>query len=628
LIYHDSRSDRYRSPGGAVLCGTEVKLRLFTDPDTVSAEVHLTFRDEPLTLLMARREAEDGSLWEAVWKTPEVPGLALYDFVVRTEEKMVLCGAPCDGLGGEGEVCEVNPPQWQITVHLPQRMPDWLKKGICYQIFPDRFYAGDGPRVEHAHPGSLLHTSWDDTPFYIRDENMRVARWDFFGGNLKGIEEKLPYLETLGVTVVYLNPIFLSASNHRYDTADYRKVDPLLGSELDLRSLVCAAKKRGIHILLDGVFSHTGSDSVYFNKEGRYPTLGAYQSKESPYYEWYRFQDYPDRYECWWGVDTMPNVWELTPSYLEYQVTAPDSTVRHWMRCGIAGWRLDVADELPDAFLRELRRVVLEENPEAVLLGEVWEDASHKVSYGARREYLLGQELDSVTDYPFREGVLDFLLGHIDARTLSRRLESLRENYPRDIFYALMNMTGTHDTIRLTTLLGGAPDTTGWTETQREAYRLSKAARELAEKRLRLFTLMQYTHPGMPTLYYGDEIGMEGLADPFNRGPFPWGKEGSGQTQWLIQLARLRKDHEALRNGDWHTLEAGSVYAACREGPGERFYTLINPAECAETVTLPASVSMEEVFTGTRYEPYEGEIHIEVAALTGILLREVQGFLQ
>ncbi|HBS60173.1 MAG TPA: hypothetical protein DEA44_13005, partial [Firmicutes bacterium] len=292
----------------------------------------------------------------------------------------------------------------------------------------------------------------------IRDMRTgKIFAYDFFGGNLRGVLAKLPYLKQLGVGAIYLNPVFESPSNHKYDTGDYKKIDPLFGDYPLFSQLCSRARELGMAIILDGVFSHTGSDSRYFNKEGRYPELGAYQSTASPYFPWYRFHNHPDQYECWWGIDTLPNVNELEPSYLDFIADNEDSVLKYWLRAGIKGWRLDVADELPGRFIKHLHTVLKAQDPAAVLIGEVWEDASRKVSYGTERAYLLGDELDSVTNYPFRSMLLDFILGVDDAAQTQHRLTSLAENYPREHFYAALNMLGSHDVPRILSLLGEAP---------------------------------------------------------------------------------------------------------------------------------------------------------------------------
>ena len=347
-------------------------------------------------------------------------------------------------LGGMGTLYDHVPPSFQITVfNKGAKTPDWFKHAVMYQIFPDRFSRDGNAIIEKR--GAVFHASWQDDPCYYKDPDTKeIVAYDFFGGNLKGIEKKLDYLKGLGISVIYLNPVFESESNHHYDTGDYHKIDPILGSNEDFRHLVDVAKAKGIRIIIDGVFSHTGSNSRYFNREGQYDTIGAFQSPDSPYFEWYNFRNFPYEYESWWNFSTLPDVKETTPSYMDFIIYDKDSVLHHWMKEGIAGWRLDVIDELPAAFSQSFFAELKKTDPDAVMIGEVWEDASHKVAYGVPREYLCGQEMDSAMNYPFRQILFDFLLGRTDAKMSLRRFESLRENYPRENFYAMMNLIGRH----------------------------------------------------------------------------------------------------------------------------------------------------------------------------------------
>jgi 4-alpha-glucanotransferase len=450
-------------------------------------------------------------------------------------------------------------------------VPEWLKKGIMYQIYVDRFFNGN-PKQEILNPkkGSLLHGDWYDTPFYLKDEKGRVLRWTFFGGNLLGVIEKLPYLEELGISIIYFNPIFEAASNHKYDTGNYLKIDPMYGDNETFARLVQEAEKYGIAIILDGVFSHTGSDSIYFNKYGNYPGLGAFQSEDSPYYPWYKFKDCQGEYECWWGVDDLPNVNELEPSYTEFIFGGKNSVIRHWMGKGVKGWRLDVIDELPDEFVKELRQAVKKADPQAVLIGEVWEDASRKVSYGKQREYFWGEELDSVMNYPLRKILLDYILGRINAEISYKKLMSLFENYPRENFLAAMNILGSHDRARVLTLLGEAPAEESLTEVGKENYRLPAEARNKAVQRLKLLVLVQMTLPGAPCVYYGDEVGVEGFSDPYNRGTYPWGKEDQEILKWYKKLIRLRREYHFLNEGEFSPFYYGTEILGYRlQSPSE-----------------------------------------------------------
>lgn len=571
-VYHNSHEREFRSPFGAVSCNQTIKLRLHapaeTKPDFVVLRLWLEEQGEQNIDMTVVRETKQAVVYEATLTVPSEPGLVWYYFKIGAGGAIAYYGNNSAMLGGVGKLYCHEPPSYQITVYKQgSTTPDWFKEAVMYQIMPDRFYNGepDG-RVLNPKKGSLIHSHWDNIPFYIRETDTgRIMAYDFFGGNLRGIMTKLPYLKELGVTVIYLNPVFESPSNHRYDTADYHKIDGMLGDNELFAALCTEAKKYGISIFLDGVFSHTGSDSIYFNREGRYPVLGAYQSRQSPYYNWYRFRNWPNEYECWWGIDTLPNVDESEPSYVDFAITGPDSVSKYWLKRGAKGWRLDVADELPDEFIKEFRRSIKEVDPDSVLIGEVWEDASHKVSYGKLRKYLCGEELDSAMNYPFRNIVLDFVMGHKDAAETHRALMSLYENYPVQNFYAMMNLIGSHDVPRVLTILGEAPVADTLTIGEQAHYRLPDDKRKLAVARLKLASLWQMTFPGVPCVYYGDEAGAEGYKDPFNRGTYPWGNENTELLEWYKKIIGLRHKYDALKTGEWHCLHAeGDVYGYVR----------------------------------------------------------------
>ncbi|MDR7868001.1 MAG: 4-alpha-glucanotransferase [Sporomusaceae bacterium] len=559
-LYHDSRTAIFRSPFGAVACGTVIDLRLAVDAGRRVDEVLLrTWRDGGGEDIIPMTLSEDGGerYYHAALAAPGEPGLVWYYFIVRTGDEVHFYGNNERQVGGPGAVYASPPPSFQITVHLPgAAAPAWYKDAVVYQIFVDRFFNGTpGGRVKNAKPGSLIHACWQDDPVYVRErETGNILAYDFFGGNLAGVMAKLPYLKGLGVSALYFNPVFEAASNHKYDTADYTSIDAMFGDNDLFRELCDRAGKLGMAVILDGVFSHTGSDSIYFNRDGRYPGPGAYQSTDSPYYPWYRFRRHPDDYEAWWGVDALPAVDELEPSYLHFIAGGEDSVVRRWLRLGAKGWRLDVADELPDEFIRTLRRAAKETDPEAVIIGEVWEDASRKVSYDRLRGYFRGDELDAATNYPFRRAALDFLLGRQDAEATRQALYSLYENYPRENFLAALNVIGSHDVPRVLTLLSGyeEPDHVPFSEQRQQ--RLGPGGRELAVRRLKLLALWQMTFPGVPCIYYGDEAGLEGYAEPLNRRTFPWGREDAALTAWYRTAIALRNRYPVLRSGGWQPL--------------------------------------------------------------------------
>ena len=640
-LWHDSRSSRSRRPFGAAPCGTTVCLYVDLAEELAGAEVQLRLWSTSggELILSPQPEKNSGTSFglEFSLTAPETPGLLWYHFIVRKDGRVFWYGAPADGLGGEGAIYDSVPTDWQITVYEAKaRVPAWYTHGIMYQIFPDRFCRGGQSAQPPLLPaGGMYHTHWEDFPFYAKDpQTGNIAAYDFFGGTLDGVIEKLPYLKGLGVSILYLNPIFSSVSNHKYDTGDYKKVDEQFGGEAGLERLRQAVAAAGIRLILDGVFSHTGSDSVYFQE--------AVQSQDSPYYPWYRFQEYPQKYECWWGVTTLPNVDEMEPSYREFIIHGPDSVIKHWLRRGISGWRLDVADELPGEFVQEMYRELKGENPEAVLIGEVWEDASHKESYGVLREYLWGHELDSVINYPFRSAVLDFLTGIRTAPAAMRQLASLAENYPAPYFYSTMNVLGTHDVPRVLTLLGEAPSESALTKLEQARYHLPPEQRKLAVARLKLAALIQFTSPGIPCVYYGDEAGLEGHSDPQNRRTYPWGHEAAELVEWYRKLGKLRQAEPVLRSGRWIPLDAGNEVLAYgrrtdkgRDALGEiardaAVVVLINRSAASKNVSVDVSAicrgPMAEVLAENSGEKLhmpnaEGILQAELAPFSAAVLK-------
>jgi len=572
-IYHNSQEQFFRKPFGAVSCGQRISLSLeirsLEPVGSVFTRTWKQYREELVPMKLAETGEKD-RVYQAQITAPAETGLFWYYFVVMLASgRTYYYGNNCCHWGGEGQIYEHLPPSYQVTVYEPgTATPNWFKESVMYQIFVERFYNGhENGRIENPKPNSHLYTDWwQDIPVYRRDPvTGRITSFDFFGGNLLGVLKKLPYLKELGINVIYFNPLFEAVSNHKYDTGDYHKIDNMFGDNRLFEELCTKAQEMGIAIILDGVFSHTGSDSIYFNKEGHYPSLGAYQSKDSPYYSWYRFTEYPHRYESWWGIDSLPNVKEMDASYQDFIIYGENSVLKHWMKIGIKGWRLDVVDELPDEFLKNFYQALKEIDPDAILIGEVWEDASNKVSYNKFRGYLLGRELDSTMNYPFRQILLAFFLGCVDAEETHRALMSLSENYPLHHFYSAMNLIGSHDVVRVLTLLGDAPPEQCISKEEQGHYKLPPAQRKRAVARLKLLVLWQMTFPGVPCIYYGDEAGLEGYADPLNRRTYPWGREDRELLDWYKKIIALRNQYDVLKTGEWQLLYAqGDVYGYLR----------------------------------------------------------------
>ena len=449
--------------------------------------------------------------------------------------------------------------RWQLScVPADFTAPDWAKGATIYQIFPDRFCRSGSCDLTGKLQPYTLHENWDEEVHWQPTPDGKVLNNDFYGGNFRGITEKLPYLASLGVDILYLNPISKSFSSHRYDTGDYKTPDPMLGTLADFTALCNAAHDLGMKVILDGVYSHTGYDSLYFNKNGTFPGLGAYQSPDSPYYSWYQFRHFPNDYKSWWGFDTLPTVNKLDPAFIDYIITGKDSVVAHWLRAGCDGFRLDVADELPPEFLTLLKKRIRQLKPDALLLGEVWEDASNKVAYDVHRRYFTDGQLDSVMNYPFRCAILNFLRSWDDGRQFAEIVMTIAENYPRDVLLCNMNLLGTHDSVRILTAL--VDDFEGSRE-QYAARHLSQAQYCSARDLLCAAAFLQYTLPGAPSIYYGDEAGMEGYKDPFNRRTYPWGKEDAVLVDHFRHLGQLRRQLSALRYGDirFETAEGGRL---------------------------------------------------------------------
>lgn len=610
----DSRDTRYKNPFGAVPCGTEISFTLFPGADVTACTMLLfhefAYMDQELPL------SRDGLSFSAVITAPLQPELIWYGFRLTYQDGHITYLGK-NGLGSrDAMLC------WQQTVYATDhKTPEWFGRGISYQIFPDRFCRLAIPEPADMVGDRTVHESWDEPVDYLPDFSGEIRNCDFFGGSLAGMISKLDYLKSLSITTIYLCPIFESASNHRYNTADYLRIDPMLGTEEDFRLLCREAAKRGMRIMLDGVFNHTGSVSRYFNADGFYPTVGAAQSKDSPFFSWYHFTRWPEEYDAWWGIKTLPAVNENNPAYRDFIISGENSVVRHWLRCGASGWRLDVADELPDDFIAEIRHVMEEENSDSYLLGEVWEDGSNKIAYSQRRRYLLGHETHGLMNYPFRNAALAWLLGG-DAAQFQETMENLRENYPPAAFYGSMNFLGTHDTPRILTLLGISADADTDTRDKRSAYRLTPAERQLGLKRLQLGAILLYSFPGSPTVFYGDEVGMQGFEDPFNRGTFPWGQEDLELLDFYQKLGALRKERISLQSGDISYLYAqGGGLVFCRQTDGEATYVALNAGAKPLTLSFPFSAQLvTDAITGQQFLTQRSQVRLTLPPVSGMVL--------
>ena len=588
----DSRDKLYKPHFGAVAAGDTLRLRLLLHND---ARVHNAY-------LSIERDGE--APWE-VWLRPAemledyrfydceitlCEGLYFYSFYYDSDYGRMFVTKTESSLG----IVSDSGGKWQQTVYEKDfSTPDWLKGGIIYQIFPDRFFDSGKEKV-NVPDDRFLQADWEAQPAYLQNGEARRLGNDYYGGDLEGVRLKLDYLKELGVNCIYFNPIFEAHSNHRYNTADYLKIDPLLGNEQDLSSLCDDAKLKDINIILDGVFSHTGHDSRYFNKEHRYGDGGAYNDYNSPYRSWFNFHNWPDKYSCWWGVPSLPETVENDPSFSEF-ITGADGVIEHWLKKGIKGWRLDVADELPDEIIDKIRAAMKSIDPDSYLLGEGWEDATNKISYGYRRRVLRGRQLDSVMNYPLSEGIIAFIKGG-DGDKLCETVMTILENYPTPAIHTLMNHIGSHDTARILTRLG----------TNEQGDRAFQASRHLndwerqnAKKMLLAAAVLQYTLPGVPSLYYGDEAGVEGYGDPFCRATYPWGREDMEILEFYRRLGKIRRENSCFREGTFipHICRLG-IFSFTRSDEQNKIFVAVNRWNEWDTVPLPDGFSDAEILLG------------------------------
>ena len=528
---------------------------------------------EPIKLELEKVSGEGGEDIFALSFTLDDWGIYMYRFEAELEGGDIAFFGR--GEGGEAKRWDWL-PEWQLTVSKrAYKTPNWAKSGVTYQIFADRFCRVGESKFSKK---GRLHTYWTDSPD-IEDDFGTYRADDFFGGNIKGIISRLDYLKSLGVTLIYLTPIFKSPSNHRYDTSDYLKIDELFGTEEEFARLIKEAGDRGISIMLDGVFNHTGADSIYFNKYGNFESVGAYQSKQSPYYDWFNFTTYPYEYDCWWGSTVVPTVNKKADGYRKL-VLGEGGVIEKWTRMGVKGWRLDVVDELPIDFTTELCRKIKSEGEDTLIIGEVWEDASTKIAYDLWRPYFMGEQLDGVMNYPFKNAILQLAKGG-SAAEFKEQVTRILENYPRESLDVLMNLIGSHDTVRALTHLSGAipPES----KRARAEFTLSDDMYALARKRLMFAAALQFTLPGVPCVYYGDEAGMQGFEDPLNRGAFPWGREDNVLLEHYKTLGKLRSKYADLLRGKTYFEDDPTLVVFRRESESGTFTVVANSTDSPVT---------------------------------------------
>lgn len=554
-VVHDSQNLKFRKPFGAVEVGQKVKLSINIDKELIVAIELIQFDGTRLNIGMEREYLNNGEFKYSVEiDTSDAGGMLEYYFILIDGYDRLYYGNNDERLGGIGQIYNYNPVPYQITVYEKSNIPEWYKEGVIYQVFVDRFYNGnDDKSVNSPKENSFIYGRWSDAPMYIKDMTGRIIRWDFYGGNLKGIIKKLEYIQSLGISIIQLSPIFKSSSCHKYDAGDFKVIDEMFGTEDEFKELCKIAESKGIKIILDVVFSYTSSDSKYFNKLGNYNSIGAYQSPNSKYHDWYKFFRYPCQYESWWGIEERPNVNVMNEEYIDYIINSENSVIKKWMELGASGWKLNVIDELPDEFIELIRKRIQNISNNTVLLGDVWDDASNKVSYSKRRKYLMGKEIHAATNYPLRESLINFIKGYIKSNKFKRKIMSLYENYPREIFYGNINIIGTGETERILTVLDG----------------------NLVL--LKLMVVIQFALPGVPLLYYGDEAGLKGGKEPDNRKSFPWENENKELVEFYRRIIDIRNKENSLKKGDLTIFETQlDVFAFERNYENEKVIVLVN----------------------------------------------------
>ena len=545
-ILYNSKLSQFKTPFGTLRPGETctMHIQIPCSCQTVHVEVRLLREDgKPYLNVPMAKTAETAlyETWTAAFALDE-PDLYFYFFQITTKnESFRLLKQGDDTNMEEGD-------WWQVSVIAEEfAVPSALEGAVMYQIFPDRFAkAGQADLHDKLQP-YWIHSNTHDVPVWQPNERGEVTNNDFFGGNFAGMCEKLDYLHDLGVEVLYLNPIFMAWSTHRYDTYDYARIDPMLGTEDDFRHFCNEAHERGMKVILDGVFSHVGDRSPYFQS--------AISDPNSPYRSWFQFQHYPDRYTSWWGITTLPCVNKMDPAFLDYIIDGPYSIAVRWLMAGADGWRLDVVDELPDEFVLRLRRRIRQVKPGAILIGEVWEDASNKIAYDRRRRYFVDNELDGVMNYPLQKAIFRYVRRENDGAEFGQQVMTLAENYPPHVLNACMNLLSTHDTPRAINALLDPHDGSRDDLARRH---FSPDQIIWGKELLRTAAFLQFTLPGAPCIYYGDEAGMTGYRDPFNRGFYPWGEEDVNLQAFYRALARLKRENPALKTGRVEVITASN----------------------------------------------------------------------
>jgi cyclomaltodextrinase / maltogenic alpha-amylase / neopullulanase len=636
-IAFDSRAAQHKQPFGAVVAGTSMdfavdalpgveKMTLVIEKRRLEGNQEVLEYAEVARVPMSKTRQGDKERWSA---THHFTDVSVYGYWFEAEiagqryafqnNRNALHWTREKGTGGVGEVGELPSAtsairRFRQTVYSADfKVPDWAADVVYYYVFPERFRNGD--RRNDPKPGRdkykshtvELHKSWTEKPFRpgSGDAGDTVYNNDFFGGDLAGLIDKLDYIRDLGANTIYMTPVFKAPSNHKYDTADYKQIDPAFGTNADFERLTREAKKRGIRVIPDTSLNHVGSDSVYFDRFGNHHEQGAFENGRihpaSPYFSWFSFdttqKDADKQYKGWVGINDLPELNKASPAWRNFAYKDRDSVMKLWLDRGASGWRMDVAPWVPDDFWREWRAEIKRHRPDALTISETWFDSS---------KYFLGDMFDSTMNYIFRNAVLEYAAGG-KASDLVASLEAVREAYPPQAFQALMNLLSTHDAARALHQFGYHDDT-------EDAAKVAQA-----KQRLLLAVFLQMTYPGAPTIYYGDEVGVTGGEDPYNRATYPWEDAGGTPDKALLaefkKLTKLRHDHPILRRGKLlaplHVDEHVIVFA--REHEGRWALTAVNNDTTARRIDVALPPEAAAHFTDAR----DGRVTLEVPALFG-----------
>ncbi len=691
-VYYDSKNLTYKSPFGAVPTDTPVTFAVDTASSITGVKLVVGLDQHPMVPVDGAPAGRQR--WSTEVTFNSIGELKYYFLVSQAGGIKVYCDD--DGYYGTGKLTELTElhPYDLIVYKKGFTTPDWMKEAVVYQIFPDRFFNADttNDRAQLSARGAVNYEfpAWHLIPENPEQKELGQSEYEsygafwgdgewsneIYGGDLKGITEKVNYLRDLGVTVIYLNPVFASISNHRYDTSDYTEIDPILGDLEDFRELVKAAYANGMHIILDGVFNHVSDDSIYFDRYYKYLDAGTTKIGAYPYWAYvydymkdngvsqseaekiaeeyfrteYHITDFSYTtwfdissqtgtgkdtighrigkpvytYQGWWGYDSMPVIKSTngsefqTVDWAEDVITSKDSITRYWLKQGSNGWRLDVANEVSDETWQNFRDVV-KDTGDCVIIGEIWDDAT---------KYLMGDMYDSVMNYMFRNAVTNYAKGG-SAEQATKDLERIRERYPSEAFYAMMNLVDSHDTARILSFLDGVNDDRDQKDPEHTFPQYASTS-EVAKERQKLVAFLQFTYAGAPTIYYGDERGMVGADDPDDRRTIAdWDSvTDPSLLAWYTQLGNLRADYSALRTGSVEPIDSlgSTVLGFVRRDTAQSIIVLANNSDNEQTVHLVLAdlgmdeTALQELISGSTVTVDGGAIDVTVPAYRGIVL--------